>query len=235
MSSVSLSDPRHRHIELQKDGNAKQLSCPSLIYSLSFKAEGQHVQTGGRSSCPKPEQQSDLLQWQRTESRDTYSLLRAKLPISHQVNLIGEVHTHGQLDEQIDAETIATLRDDGLTWTHKHSLISIIQLYIYMAHTHTENRWNRVWEDGVLAYLVWSRWAQYRSPSWSGLRWRYTPLYTSRRSSLASRKQMAPDESSRSEWTNSEHSETWTDPNDLGDARHRHRGINVIIAHPSKP
>lgn len=130
--------PRHRHIELQKDGNTKQLSCPSLIYSLSFKAEGQHVQTGGRSSSPKPEQQSDLLQWQRTESCDTYSLLRAKLPISHQVNLIGEVHTHGQLDEQVDAETIATLRDDGLTWTHKHSLISVIQLYIYGAQTHAQ-------------------------------------------------------------------------------------------------
>lgn len=136
--SVSLSDPRHRHIELQKDGNTKQLSCPSLIYSLSCKAEGQHVQTGGRSSSPKPEQQSDLLQWQRTESCDTYSLLRAKLPISHQVNLIGEVHTHGQLDEQVDAETIATLRDDGLTWTHKHSLISVIQLYIYGAQTHAQ-------------------------------------------------------------------------------------------------
>lgn len=66
------------------------------------------------------------------------------------MNLVGEVHTHGQLDEQVDAETIATLRDDGLTWTHKHSLISIIRLYIY-TNTHTENRTNRVWEDGVLA------------------------------------------------------------------------------------
>lgn len=34
------------------------------------------------------------------------------------MNLIGEVHAHRQLDEQVDAETIATLRDGGLTWRH---------------------------------------------------------------------------------------------------------------------
>lgn len=34
------------------------------------------------------------------------------------MNLVGEVHAHGQLDEQVDAETVAALRDDGLTWTH---------------------------------------------------------------------------------------------------------------------
>lgn len=33
------------------------------------------------------------------------------------MNLVGEVHAHGQLDEQVDAETVAALRDDGLTWT----------------------------------------------------------------------------------------------------------------------
>lgn len=47
--------------------------------------------------------------------QDTHSLLRAEFSVSHQVDLVGEVHAHGQLDEQVDAETIAALRDDGLT------------------------------------------------------------------------------------------------------------------------
>jgi len=38
--------------------------------------------------------------------------LRSKFPISHQVNLVGEVHGHRQLDEQVNAEAVAALRDD---------------------------------------------------------------------------------------------------------------------------
>lgn len=34
------------------------------------------------------------------------------------MNLIGEVQTHRQLDEQVNAKTVAALRDDGLTCRH---------------------------------------------------------------------------------------------------------------------
>ena len=44
-----------------------------------------------------------------------YSLLRAKLAIRHQVNLVGEVHVHGKFNQQVDAETIAALRHNGLS------------------------------------------------------------------------------------------------------------------------
>lgn len=43
---------------------------------------------------------------------NTHSLLCSEFPIRHQVNLIGEVHGHSQLDEQINAEAVATLGDD---------------------------------------------------------------------------------------------------------------------------
>lgn len=44
---------------------------------------------------------------------ETDPLLSSKLPISHQVNLIGKVHGHSQLDQQINAEAVATL---GYNW-----------------------------------------------------------------------------------------------------------------------
>ena len=46
----------------------------------------------------------------------THTFLGPKLPISHQVNLVGEVHGIGQPDQQINAETVATLWNDRLAW-----------------------------------------------------------------------------------------------------------------------
>lgn len=43
----------------------------------------------------------------------TNPLLCSKFPISHQVHLIGEVHGHSQLDEQINTESVTTL---GNNW-----------------------------------------------------------------------------------------------------------------------
>ena len=68
----------------------------------------------------------------------THSLLRAKFPISHQMDLVGEVHAHCQFDEQVDAETVATLRDGGLTWTQQCVFNTIRQsadLTLYINHS----------------------------------------------------------------------------------------------------
>lgn len=43
-----------------------------------------------------------------------YPFLSSKFPISHQMHLIGKVHGHGQLDQEINTEPIATL---GHNWT----------------------------------------------------------------------------------------------------------------------
>lgn len=43
----------------------------------------------------------------------TNPLLGSKFPISYQMHLIGKVHGHSQLDEQINTESITTL---GYNW-----------------------------------------------------------------------------------------------------------------------
>lgn len=48
-----------------------------------------------------------------SQSAYTHPLLGTKFTISHQVNLIGEVHHTSQADEQVDAETIATQCHSG--------------------------------------------------------------------------------------------------------------------------
>lgn len=45
-----------------------------------------------------------------------HPLLGSKLPVSHQVDLVGEVHGHGQFDQQVDTEAVAALRHDGTPW-----------------------------------------------------------------------------------------------------------------------
>lgn len=64
----------------------------------------------------------------RNTHRNTYSFLRTKFPISHQVNLVGEVQAHCQLDEQVDAETITALRDDGLTCGHTDHVLELMTM-----------------------------------------------------------------------------------------------------------
>lgn len=56
-------------------------------------------------SCLKISQICLLVCWCKTNP-----LLSSKFPISHQMNLIGKVHGHSQLDQEINTESIATLR-----------------------------------------------------------------------------------------------------------------------------
>lgn len=48
----------------------------------------------------------------------THTLLSAKFPISHEVYFIGEVHRHCELDQEVDAKSVAALRHYRTTWRY---------------------------------------------------------------------------------------------------------------------
>lgn len=82
---------------------------------------------------------------------DSYPLLRSKLPVGHQVNLISEVHAHGQLDEEVDAEAVTTLRNRRLTCnTHKVRSVNTSYTGTFLCVCERERN------------LGWFRWVQCR-------------------------------------------------------------------------
>lgn len=58
-------------------------------------------------------------------SCNTDPLLSSKFPISHQVHLIGEVHGHSQLDQEIDTESITAL---GYNWATCNKTSNVCKL-----------------------------------------------------------------------------------------------------------
>lgn len=110
------------------------------------------------------------------------------------MHLIGEVHGHGQLDQEINTESITTLGHGGAPWKKTNNdVLTVKCLWHQKQHKHTVLLPDQsTGVKGSQSYLGWSHWARCRWPFLLGLRSGSFPPCRSHPAWWVSRTQKAP-------------------------------------------